>query len=51
MIHREAINNSKKKKLMNLNLKVVNYDMHIMDRICRNTSDLSKIDKPVAALS
>ena len=32
----------KKKKLMNLNLKVINYSPEMMDRIYRNTSDLSK---------
>lgn len=31
---------------MNLNLKVVNYSQAIMERIFRNTSDLSKMDKP-----
>lgn len=37
---------NKKKKMMNLNLKVINYSQPIMDRIFRNTSDLSKVDKP-----
>lgn len=31
---------------MNLNLKVINYSQAIMERIFRNTSDLSKVDKP-----
>lgn len=37
----------KKKKLMNVNLKVINYNMDIMEKIFRNTSDLSKVQKPV----
>ncbi len=36
----------KKKKLMNVNLKVINYNMDIMEKIFRNTSDLSKVQKP-----
>lgn len=30
---------------MNLNLKVINYNPEIMDRILRSTSDLSKIPR------
>jgi hypothetical protein len=45
MVHREAIADRKKKKLMNLNLKVINYNRDIMERIFRNTSDLSKQPK------
>lgn len=45
LIHREALVNNKKKKLMNLNLKVIGYNRDIMDRIFRNTSDLSKLEK------
>jgi len=30
---------------MNLNLKIINYNPEIMDRILRSTSDLSKIPK------
>jgi hypothetical protein len=40
--HREDAANNKKKQLLNLSLKVINYDREIMDRIFRNTSELSK---------
>jgi hypothetical protein len=30
---------------MNLNLKVINYNPEIMDRILRSTSDLSKVPR------
>lgn len=32
-------------------MKVINYDKEIMDRIYRNTSDLSAVVKPPAAVS
>jgi hypothetical protein len=44
LIHKQHLV-SKKKKLMNLNLKVINYNPEIMDRILRSTSDLSKIPR------
>lgn len=34
-----------KKKLMNLNLKFIGYGADIMDKIYRNTSDLSNFPK------
>jgi hypothetical protein len=43
MLHREHVLKNKKKKLMNVNLKVINYAADIMDKISRNTSDLSKL--------
>jgi hypothetical protein len=42
MIHREQMVSKKKKKLMNLNLKVINYHPEVMERILRSTGDLSK---------
>jgi len=45
LIHKQHLVNKKKKKLMNLNLKVINYNPEIMDRILRSTSDLSKIPR------
>jgi hypothetical protein len=40
-MHREQANKKNKKKLMNLNLKVIGYSSDIMEKIYRNTSDLS----------
>lgn len=50
-MHREHLVKKNKKKIMNINLKVVNYGSDIMNKIFRNTSDLSnfkaKEQKPV----
>ncbi len=44
-MHREHIMNKNKKKLMNVNLKVIGYNPDIMEKIFRNTSDLSNLNK------
>ena len=46
-MHREQVTKRQKKKLMNVNLKVINYATDIMDKIFRNTSDLSSFSKPI----
>jgi len=45
LIQKQHLVNKKKKKLLNLNLKVIDYNPEIMDRILRSTSDLSKIPR------
>jgi hypothetical protein len=45
MMHREHLRNKSKNKLMNLNLKVINYNSDMMERIFRNTSDLSHFNQ------
>ncbi len=45
MLRREHMMNKNKKKLMNVNLKVIGYNSDIMEKIFRNTSDLSNLHK------
>ena len=42
-INREHVNKKTKKHMMNLQTKVVGYGSDILDKIARNTSDLSKM--------
>lgn len=44
-MHREQLTKKNKKKLMNINLKFIGYGADIMDKIYRNTSDLSNFPK------
>jgi len=40
--HREQAQQTTKKKMVNLNLKVINYAGELMEKIARNTTNLSK---------
>ena len=46
-MQREIIQQKSKKKMMNINLKVINYGSVMMERIYRNTSDLSKFNRAI----
>jgi hypothetical protein len=48
LMQRENQTKKNKKKLLNINLKVIGYTSDIMERIYRNTSDLSKFNQNFA---
>lgn len=47
LLHREQVNKQQKKKIMNVNLKIIGYNSDIMEKIYRNTSDLSNLNRMI----